>query len=78
MVAYQANGLCTATIGSVSAAMRAQKLLASAAIHSNIIKTDGSSARQGCVYSLAFPCGQMNNVRTVLESAGIRAHYHSN
>jgi hypothetical protein len=68
---------CTAAIGSVSAAMRAQGLLASAAIPSNIIKTEGSTARHGCVYSLAFPCGQKNNVHTVLSAAKIHAHYDS-
>ena len=71
------HGICSATIGSVSAAMRAQQLLASAAIHSNIIKTEGSAAHRGCVYSLAYPCAQQNNVRTVLDAARIRAHYRS-
>ena len=60
---------CTATIGSVTGAMRAQNALARAAIPTSVIKEE--SAR-GCIYSLSFSCVQMNNVRTVLEHERIR------
>ncbi len=61
---------CSAEIGSVTQAMKAQNALASAAIPSNVIKTQSSSHR-GCVYGISFPCAHENNVRTVLTNAKI-------
>ena len=72
------GGICTAAIGSMTAAMRAQRVLAAAAIHVNVIKNESSVKKGGCLYSLAFPCGQSNNVRTVLRAAHIGARYESN
>ena len=60
---------CTAMIGSVSGAMRAQNVLAKAAIPTNVIKEEST---KGCVYSLSFSCSQINNVKTVLERERIR------
>ncbi len=61
---------CSAEIGSVTQAIRAQNALASAAIPSNVIKSQ-SSSRHGCVYGVSFSCAQENNVRTVLTNAKI-------
>lgn len=60
---------CTATLGSVTVAMRAQDALARAAIPTNVIKEESS---RGCVYSISFSCTQINNVKTVLEHERIR------
>ena len=62
---------CSAEIGSVTEAMKAQKVLAAAAIPSEIIKKEGSSRRRGCVFGIGFSCAQLNNVRAVLGSARI-------
>ncbi len=62
---------CSAEIGSVTEAMKAQKVLAAAAIPSEIIKKEGSSRRRGCVFGIGFSCAQKNNVRAVLSSARI-------
>ena len=62
---------CSAEIGSVTEAMKAQKVLAAAAIPSEIIKKEGSSRRRGCVFGIEFSCAQQNNVRTILGSARI-------
>ena len=61
---------CSAAIGSMTQAMKAQKALANAAIPSTVIKSD-SSLRRGCVYGLSFSCEQEKNVRVVLGSARI-------
>ncbi len=61
---------CTAELGSISGAMRAQKALASSAIPSQVVKMD-SSSRRGCAYGLSFSCEQSKNVRYVLETARI-------
>ena len=60
---------CIATIGSVTGAMRAQNVLANAAIPTNVIKEE---TRGGCAYSLSFSCAQLNNVKTVFEHEKIR------
>lgn len=61
---------CRIVIGSMTQAMKAQNVLATAAIPSAVIKTEASS-RKGCAYGLSFSCQQENNVRTVLASARI-------
>ncbi len=59
---------CIAEIGSLTQAMRAQKILASAVIPSTVLKLE-SSSRHGCAYGISFSCEQETNVRHVLESA---------
>ncbi|MBR2352978.1 MAG: DUF3343 domain-containing protein [Clostridia bacterium] len=61
---------CTAGIGSLTQAMRAQKVLAASAIPSRVIKSDASS-RHGCAYALSFSCEQERNVRHILEVSRI-------
>ena len=63
---------CTAVIGSVTAAMKAQKALASAAIRSTVVKLDSSVTNKGCAYGVEYDCKQSSNVRATLNSAGIR------
>ena len=64
---------CVATLGSVSQALRAQKLLRSAGVRSEVVTADAAAQRRGCAYALSFPCYQRQNVRRVLDGAGIRA-----
>ena len=65
-------GSCTAVIGSMTQAMRAQALLSEAAIRAGITKVSSSRTHNGCAYGVEFPCTQRANVRAVLERAGIR------
>ncbi len=62
---------CSADLGSVTAAMKAQRALAEAAIQSTVIKSESSSRRSGCTYGIRFSCLQGRNVRAVLEAAHI-------
>lgn len=62
---------CTAAIGSMTQAMKAQKALSAAAIPSTVIKSD-SQKSHGCIYGLAFSCLQSDNVSHVLSSTGIK------
>ena len=62
---------CSAAIGSMTQAQKAQRVLAEAAIPSMVIKWENSSRLLGCVYGVRFSCGQAKNVRTVLASARI-------
>lgn len=65
-------GTCTAVIGSMTLAMKAQSALAEAAIRANVTKVSSSETHNGCAYGVDFPCSQSGNVRTVLSRAGIR------
>lgn len=65
---------CVAVIGTVTQAMRAQSVLAKAAIHAEVVKADSVAATsRGCAYALVFPCEVEETVKTVLRNAGIRA-----
>ena len=63
---------CTAAVGSVTLAMRAQQALAQAAIPATVVKLEASSSRRGCVYGVQFSCLQEYNVKKVLEAARIQ------
>ena len=62
---------CSAEIGSVTEALKAQRALAASAIPSEIIKKEGTSRRRGCVFGIGFSCAQQKNVRAVLSAARI-------
>ena len=61
---------CSAELGSVTEAMKAQRVLAAAAIPTEVIKVEGAR-RRGCVFGIGFSCAQSNNVRAVLSAARI-------
>ena len=63
---------CLAVMGSMTQVLRAQKVLADAAVRAEVVKADSAHTRRGCAYALSYPCSQENNVRTILSSAGIR------
>lgn len=63
---------CLAVMGSMTQAMRAQKVLLGAAVRAGVVKADSAHTRRGCAYALSYPCAQENNVRTILAGAGIR------
>ncbi|MBQ8141136.1 MAG: DUF3343 domain-containing protein [Clostridia bacterium] len=72
------NDECSAEIGSVTQAMKAQDFLSAAAIPSKVIKSR-SSSRHGCIYGVAYSCSQENNVRAVLANARISVkHWNQN
>ena len=63
---------CVAVIGSMTQTLRAQKVLANAAVRADVVKADSAHTRRGCAYALSYPCSQENNLRTILAAAGIR------
>ena len=64
--------VCTAVVGSMTMAMKAQAALSEAAIRSGIAKISSSDTHNGCAYGVDFPCTQSANARMVLSHAGIR------
>ena len=62
---------CIAELGSLTTAMKAQEVLASAAIPSVVEKIEASSSRRGCSYGIRLSCQQTNNARSVLGASRI-------
>ncbi len=62
---------CSAIMSTLTNAQMAQKVLAAAAIPSNVVKAPPSEAHRGCAWSVSFSCNQMQNVKTVLSANGI-------
>ncbi len=60
---------CSAGVGSMTQAMKAQQVLAKEAIPSHVMKMP--SSRKGCTYGIGFDCVQEGNVRRLLEKASI-------
>ena len=63
---------CSAVVGTLTSAQKAQRALSAAAIPTSISKSESSSLHRGCVWSVNFSCNQQENVRSVLASAGIK------
>ena len=65
------KGSCEAELGSMTQAMKAQKILSDAAIPSTVYKTEASSSRHGCSYGIRYACSQEKNVKIVLSQARV-------
>ncbi len=68
----EAGGACTAVLGSMTQAMRAQAILGEAAIRVPVVKISSGRTRGGCAYGIDFPCVQERHVRALLERHGVR------
>ncbi len=62
---------CSAVMGTLTMAQKAQKALARAAIPASVGKIHSSESHRGCAWSVGFSCNQLQNVQSVLASAGI-------
>ena len=72
---YQSG--CLAVIGSMTQAIRAQRVLANAAVRAEVVKADPGDSRHGCASALSYPCAQGANVRALLKGSGVRVRaYH--
>ena len=62
---------CGCSVGSMTYALKAQRILADAAIPTRVVKMDSSGARKGCAYGLQYSCNQERNVAVILQNARI-------
>lgn len=62
-------GTMVAVVGGMTAALSAQRALATAAIRADIINED--TGGRGCGYGVVFPASQYANVRTILSNVHI-------
>ena len=63
------HDFCTASVGSLTHAMKGQKLLESIGIAARIVKLDANKTRKGCSYGIEFPCSEMRRARSTLSAA---------
>ena len=63
--------ICTAAIGSLTYAIKAQRALRDAGIDGDIVKLDASMTRRGCAYGVEFPCDHGLTVRSIMNAEKI-------
>lgn len=61
---------CIYTIGSVTQAMKAKKLLTEYSLPINIIKVNNE--KHGCVHGIEFSCSYKNNIKSILDKHNIK------
>ncbi|MBQ7336870.1 MAG: hypothetical protein IJW40_00270 [Clostridia bacterium] len=71
-------GACNLSVGSMNAALRAQKVLQKAGLASTVIKNESGTHNGGCVYGLSVACVQLETAKRLLESSGIRLSHSDN
>lgn len=60
------NARCTMSLGSVTAAMKARRILSSRSITCDVIKISSKSDERGCVYGIEYPCELSMTVKALL------------
>lgn len=61
--------LCTAAIGSLTHAMKGQRLLDDLGIAAKIVKLDAGRTKKGCSYGIEFACSELKRARAALGAA---------
>lgn len=69
---YPHGGTCTAVIGSMTNAIKAQEALTNASVYATVIKVSSMDTDSGCAYGVTFHCSQTRAVRNALSAANIR------
>ena len=62
---------CTAALGSLTYAIKAQRALIENEIPCEIVKLDSSMTRRGCAYGVTFSCEEQRAARSVLSKEKI-------
>ena len=65
------NMYCTAALTSLTYAMKAQKALGAAGLHSDIVKLSPKNAKNGCEYGVEFRCEFQEEIKRALKASGI-------
>ncbi len=60
------HNICTASVGSLTHAMKGQKLLEGIGIAAKIVKLDVGKTRKGCSYGIEFSCSELKRARSTL------------
>ena len=68
---YYERADCHLSLGSMNAALRAQRVLQQAGISAAVIKTTNHKRHSGCLYGVALPCNQYEAAVRTLGEYGI-------
>ena len=63
--------LCPIPVGSMTRAMRAQRILSAASVSSRVVKADSAAVGRGCAYAVAVPCSREIVARELLRRSGL-------
>ncbi len=65
------RGKCVAAVGSMTAAIKAQRVLLSHGIDAEVVALAPEETRRGCAYGTEFPTADEPTARAALRGAGI-------
>ena len=68
---FRDRALCRIALGSMTVAMKAQRILSRNAIRADVVKISSDENTKGCVYGIEFSCALSGNIRVILDNAGI-------
>ena len=68
---FENAGVGVAALGSMTAALKAQRTLAAAGLALNVVSLSPSDTRRGCAYGVEYPLTSESEVRAVLSRAHI-------
>lgn len=60
--------MCIASMKTMTAALRGQRLLLGAGIESQIVSLDRTLTKNGCAYGLSYPCTRDREVERILNA----------
>ncbi|MBR4873707.1 MAG: DUF3343 domain-containing protein [Clostridia bacterium] len=69
---------CTAALGSLTYAIKAQRALVQAGLGCEIVKLDATMTRRGCAYGVEFSCADHRAVRAVMSREQIPVTHYIN
>ena len=67
------RALCTLSLGSMTQALKAKRLLSRSDISVSVKKLSTSDRDRGCVYGIEFPCELSGNIKAILAKNGMSA-----
>ena len=68
---FRDRTICRIALGSMTLAMKAQRILSRNAIRADVVKISSEESSKGCVYGIEFSCALSGNIRAILDSVGI-------
>ena len=71
LLPHETAGVGVAALGSMTAALKAQRALATAGLALTVVSLSPSDTRRGCAYGVEYPLPLDGKVRAILHSARI-------
>jgi len=66
--------LCTASTGSMTAAIKARRILSAHGFEVKVKKLSAAKDSRGCIYGIEFSCELSGNVLSILQNAGMEVY----